>query len=759
MKPVYKILIVLIIFYSGVVPVFAEETEWVDPQEKTLRLTETFTREGFLIEASDFYDNSALITVYDAKHNIITRNITRINDYFSVNGRLNITVINLQEVSGNISAGHGLNVVVDRWVRIRTRVAGSPVPKVSIIPKSIELNNKIIIRRTFIPGSEIPINFSVKNEGKAKLKNIILKINTSLPVLYGEKVRYEIYELGPGNESDVITVRFQAPSTERQTFFLILAEARGNDVFDMDYSATDSINIDVNPLIGRKIEIKKYISEKIYIGDLGVVSISIKNNLSQKIDNVSLSDSLPAGLEPLDANLSWNFALGPNELKQISYKVRPQKPGTYYLQPGSSVIEYKDELYYNTKPVKLIVNGPYVVLMKSSSSDTPIKGERITIRLDARNIGDSTAIVKLNDRVPANHVLSSENYKEVLNTVVLHPGNSTSFSYELNTSEPGSFVIPPARATVYDQYLYQDERYKQTTSSNDLTLKVKDNKTMELPLVKVTEIPKRTVVPETPKTQTTETPKPAPGFYGYFVIFIILVIARVIKEKISKKDTKYRSIIRILIISLVMFSLILMANQANAYERPEYKDGLDAKWHAGRICLPCHYTILSDAEAKEISRGCSSHCHKSTYRPKDSKNKYKLDMSKIVDLHKDVMCIRCHAGIRNENNITATDFHRMMSKTGCLSCHRFENGTYFKPEKTKCSECHASDPHVVHDKKTEKMCVLCHGDFVENYVNPATQDQVSEKTVDMAREKTTIESPTIGQFISSMIESLIKIIR
>jgi len=536
MKPVYKILIVLIIFYSGVVPVFAEETEWVDPQEKTLRLTETFTREGFLIEASDFYDNSALITVYDAKHNIITRNITRINDYFSVNGRLNITVINLQEVSGNISAGHGLNVVVDRWVRIRTRVAGSPVPKVSIIPKSIELNNKIIIRRTFIPGSEIPINFSVKNEGKAKLKNIILKINTSLPVLYGEKVRYEIYELGPGNESDVITVRFQAPSTERQTLFLILAEARGNDVFDMDYSATDSINIDVNPLIGRKIEIKKYISEKIYIGDLGVVSISIKNNLSQKIDNVSLSDSLPAGLEPLDANLSWNFALGPNELKQISYKVRPQKPGTYYLQPGSSVIEYKDELYYNTKPVKLIVNGPYVVLMKSASQDTPETGDNITIRLDAKNIGDATAIVKLEDSVPANYYLPSDNYRAVLNTLVLHPGDLKTFSYTINTTEPGTFVLLPAKATVLDQFLYQDERYTQIITSNDLKIIVRESIKLESP-PGIIVTPTRTTVPEramAPAAASSSTPEQAPGFQGY-VLAVIFIFIWILKKENPKR--------------------------------------------------------------------------------------------------------------------------------------------------------------------------------------------------------------------------------
>ncbi len=541
MKFIYILMLVSIILYFGVVPAFADETEWVDPQEKTLRLTESFSREGFLIEASDFYDNSALITVYDANRNFITRNITRLNDSFAVNNtvnnRINITVINLQEVTGNISAGHGVNVVVDQWVRILTRVPGSPLPKISIIPKSMVLNNKSIIRYTFIPGSEIPINFSVRNDGKAKLKNITLKINSSLPVLYGEKLNYEIYELGAGNESDVITVRFQAPSTGERKLYPVSAQVTGNDFLGKAFQAKDSINIEVNPQIGNIIDIRKYVSEKIYVGDIAIISISIKNNLSQKIENVSLTDSLPAGLKSIDTNLSWNFVLGPDESKLISYKAIPQKPGTYYLQPGSSIVGYRDELYYNTKPAKLIVNGPYVILMKSATPDTAATGDNITIRLDARNIGDATAIVRLNDSVPVNHSLSSKNYKVVQNTLVLHPGNSTVFSYTVNTTEPGDFILPPARATVLDQFLYQDERYTQRTGSNELVIKVRNKITSQLPQSTVVATPERTGVPAITPTGALEptTPKPSPGFQGYTIFVVFIIITIIIRNKNFKR--------------------------------------------------------------------------------------------------------------------------------------------------------------------------------------------------------------------------------
>jgi len=47
-----------------------------------------------------------------------------------INDRLNISIKNLKEKRGNISASLGMNVVVDQWVRIETRVAGRPLPRV-----------------------------------------------------------------------------------------------------------------------------------------------------------------------------------------------------------------------------------------------------------------------------------------------------------------------------------------------------------------------------------------------------------------------------------------------------------------------------------------------------------------------------------------------------------------------------------------------------------------------------------------------------
>ncbi len=530
MRYIYKILLLLIIIYTGIFPVFADEIEWVDPQEKTLRLKESFVRESYLIEASDFYDNTALITVYDTDYGLLTRNITRINDSLVINDALNITVVDLQERLGNISASRGLNVVVDQWVKLRTRTAGRPAPKVSIIPHEKQVNNKTTVSRIFIPGSEIFINFSIKNEGKAVLKNLTLEINSTLPLFSGEKLNYELPNLMAGNESDIITVRFIAPLIKEREAFTISAEVKGNDVFGKAYKAGDSAYIEVIPLIGIPIiDLRKYISEKVYMGDVAVVSISIKNNGSQIIDNVSLIESIPAGLVPLDI-LTWNFTLGAYEQKSISYKVKPTKPGTYFFLPGSSLIEYQGRIDYNKKLNKLIVNGPFVVLMKSANISDPVKGQNINIRVEAKNIGDATAIVKLSDDVPADYSLSNveeEYFTMVLNTKVLRPGSSVSFSYVLNTTTAGSYVLPPAKATVLDQFLYEDERYTQRSVSNEPVINVSEPASLKPPL-EINITPKPTVaVP----TSTVLIPKPSAGFEGYNIMLIIIIW--VIKKRIQ----------------------------------------------------------------------------------------------------------------------------------------------------------------------------------------------------------------------------------
>lgn len=222
------------------------------------------------------------------------------------------------------------------------------------------------------------------------------------------------------------------------------------------------------------------------------------------------------------------------------------------------------------------------------------------------------------------------------------------------------------------------------------------------------------------------------------------------KDNSSKKNLEYKWICNILISVIILISIIFIPASAGDYKRPEYTDGLEEKWHPGGYCIPCHYTLLGNEKARAISLGCEK-CH--VYRPKGAESGLKIDMSKVYDVHKDIVCIRCHVGIKD--NMTSVDFHMIKSKMACETCHTVANGTYLKPPTTKCSNCHSSDPHVVHGKRVENLCVACHGEFGEKYVKPPAALVPSPGKPEVAVEA----FPTIGEFMSKIIESLIRIIR
>lgn len=484
--------------YEGQINVPKGNIEWVDPQEKTLSLGEHFIRDNYIIEASDFFENSTIITVYDAATDhlcipyctgrVVFNAIGSIGDSWNVTDDNNVPFMNifikdLKEIRGNIGAYEGLNVVVDQRVTIRTQAVGRPTPKLSIFPLEKSVNNRTLINRIFLPGSDISINFSVMNEGKAVLRNIHLIINKSdilnLPLLFpSEMLDRELPELNV-NESTIVNIRFRTPFVEKRKNFVISARVVGKDVFGREYSATDSTYIVARPFIEKLVEVKKYVPEKVYMGDLVYVTLYIKNNGLTNISGVNLTEDIPAGFEPLDS--SWNltnFTLKGNENKLIIYKLKPEKPGIYTFPERSSVVEWKEDgIYdridggteYNNKSSIVIVSGPYVELKKSGI----IKDGAIEISIDAKNIGDRTAIVRLMDFVPGTG--------NITRPLIVHPGRLVTFSYTLdknnvaNIIDKGKVTLLPVDAIVLDQFLYKNERYIQKAKSNYLVLDVSDN--------------------------------------------------------------------------------------------------------------------------------------------------------------------------------------------------------------------------------------------------------------------------------------------
>lgn len=521
---------ILIILTISILPVIAEEPEWSDPQEKTLRLEESIIRDKFLIEATSFFEDSVLITVY-WKGISIDNNIMRINDSWNVTSGyvddqekiINITIKDFREDRGNISAQEGLNVIVDQWVKIETRMAGAPLPIVSIVPEEKHRNNRTVVNRVFGPYSEIPINFTIINNGKATLRTPILRINTSLPLLFSDdKLYHELSSIKPG-ENITVRLRFKCPyigHVGSRTNFTISANVTGKDVFGRTYNDNETIYVIVKAYHDDKLELKKLIPERVYMGDIVTVSLNIKNNMfGFGVRNVTLTDTIPVGFEILHGgngeiknkdNISWNITLDSAE-KTILYSIVPKRPGIYSLDNAciddisteNMAEKICSDVPNKVSDHKIIASGPYVELVKSANKNINREGQ-VDISVYIKNKGDRSAIVKLIDRVPKINIVNKNNntdnnnignsnnagnnsmeisFDKIFETMIVRPQSTKLLNYSFTidnnianginndiNNENMNYKLPPAKAIVLDQFLYQEDKYVQKVISNELSI-------------------------------------------------------------------------------------------------------------------------------------------------------------------------------------------------------------------------------------------------------------------------------------------------
>lgn len=188
------------------------------------------------------------------------------------------------------------------------------------------------------------------------------------------------------------------------------------------------------------------------------------------------------------------------------------------------------------------------------------------------------------------------------------------------------------------------------------------------------------------------------------------------------------------------------------YERPKIPDdGLMMQWHDGAFCLSCHYSLMDAGNATKISYTCK--CH--DYRPKGVTRGYKVDSAKILDIHKDIICIRCHIGTKGSRNASFEDYHSIHKKEDCTTCHQYPNGSIQIPEKRNCSDCHASgNPHVVHTDHVERLCIPCHGEyfakkFIGKEINVSTIGNITVKSIEVR------EYPTITRVLDRIYKIIL----
>lgn len=210
------------------------------------------------------------------------------------------------------------------------------------------------------------------------------------------------------------------------------------------YNAT---NISIRILPQWDFTVQKSVKEAVHIGDDAIVFLTIQNKGTNDLE-LEVNDTVPEGFTLISGNLTWKPKIKEGGSWTGNYKIKPPRPMNLNLPPAKAT--YWTALKNYTRESNspgLVVSGPNITLGKSLPANGEA-GSNLTVTLKLSNTGDRLAIVNLTDRIPDEANLVGGNMSAQLS---LWGGESKTIEYVIAFQNNGTFEVPPAEASFYEQ--------------------------------------------------------------------------------------------------------------------------------------------------------------------------------------------------------------------------------------------------------------------------------------------------------------------
>ena len=194
--------------------------------------------------------------------------------------------------------------------------------------------------------------------------------------------------------------------------------------------------------------------------------------------------------------------------------------------------------------------------------------------------------------------------------------------------------------------------------------------------------------------------------------------------------------------SLIIISITAFVLTTPSYALYEKYRGIMSDWHKAKICMPCHINTLPEKDAERFLR-CTP-CHNPQLNLRDQKQ--------LEEIHDVDICIKCHVGSEYNKKNLGIRVHDPHYKLSCEKCH---GDVGSKPDVNLCTDCHGSNPHEVHGRVLDEICVACHGEKIKDYLPPTEEKKVA---AEKKAEEVKAEEKSIIQSISDLILNLLSFI-
>ena len=388
----------------------------------------------------------------------------------------------------------------DPWVTVSIQKNGFPKLEVIITTdKSIYTSNNAEI---------ITAKVEVKNSGDAFLKNVDVDLNIGELKLRGgdaSQLHNSYPRLNKG-ESKSFEVILVVPDLIDERLYTMSANTKGYNVREALYSASTTQSITVSPK-QNYFGISKAVRDRIYLNDYATVRITIANGGMYDIKNIHVTDNLSDKfvLSSSPTPFAWDIPLlKPGEEWGTGYSMKPTEANIdgWTIPAASATFTVNNKPYSaSTSTVKIIVNGPIILLNKTVSKSVVNISEDVTVTVSVNNVGNIGTKTDVKDSLidDVNLVsgqLSQLNFSE--------PKKAWGFSYIIRMNKEGVYELPSAIAN------YTNVEYRGF---------VHDVKSSERPIIKVVDPNKPILTPAPNATGSAslnpgENPQSSPGDQG-----------------------------------------------------------------------------------------------------------------------------------------------------------------------------------------------------------------------------------------------------
>ncbi len=445
--------LVLSVFISSAAAFEVNQLQWAQGISGKLKQDDIISYNGYSVRAigfpgpfeSDRYKNipaepvDPYVALNISKNGIfINKTVLALGESFVVpDGELRITATGLPPKDSSV----WLFESYDPWATVDLSPRGTPKLEIQV-----ETDKTEYLSAT---STEINAIVTLKNTGTASASNVDVTLKTDLPIKRGElNYHYDKIEKGTSNS---MAVTFSTPLLQEMNNYDMLANVTGFDVKDIFYTGESSKTISITPEPLVSLSIHKTTNDKIYLKDLAIVSLSVKNNGKDDLKNVSITDSLPDEFKLTNNNsLHWVVDLPVGGDWDFHYLIKPVESNSegITLPAASAGFNYRNKNYLiQSNSPSIVVYGPKITLTKQADVTQITPGDSVTITTVAENKGSTPTKIFIQDDLPKEATIirgntTLEDYLEA--------NKAVSFSYTIKINSDTPVTLPSATAEYYE---------------------------------------------------------------------------------------------------------------------------------------------------------------------------------------------------------------------------------------------------------------------------------------------------------------------